>query len=103
MLKKNLSLKWWFAATIAVITILFLFLPLALKEAWCDLKPRYQEWSIGANKHTTRNQYATNESQSTFPAKQNQSQNGNDDSYSRYSEYLKRSGFCEEAKVTDIA
>jgi hypothetical protein len=80
MLKQQSSLRGQFAALIAAVFFLFIVLPIVVKESsWCS-----------------------NEENHAAEAQQQQTGNEQGATYERYRQYLKRSGFCEETKVTDL-
>jgi hypothetical protein len=100
MLKKPGSLKTQFAAWITAAFLLFLVFPIAARQSWCEVAGPKQG-AVERNHYPAADQSRPDEVPRATATQQPGQQK--DASSSRYREYLKRSGFCEETKVTDWA
>jgi hypothetical protein len=102
MLKQKRSLLWEFAACIFAVFVAFLVFPLLLRASWCEPTLKNQ-WGIYGNNYASQQQYASNSVPDTVVIHQQQAANQNSNSNKIYSEYLGRTGFCEDTKFTDWA
>jgi hypothetical protein len=102
MLKQKRSLLWEFAACIFAVFVAFLVFPLLLRASWCEPTLKNQ-WGIYGNNYASQQQYASNSVPDTVVIHQQQAANQNSNSNKIYSEYLRRTGFCEDTKFTDWA
>jgi hypothetical protein len=99
MLKHQRSLIVDFAAWIAIAFAVFVILPILAKETLCDL-PSQQQRPIQSDSGTNQGKEPPNQ---TAVAQEKNTEKHSDDAKSSYLKYWKRSGFCEETKITDLA
>jgi len=102
MLRKRKTLRLSFALAIGLVTIFVLILPLAVKNT-CRLGPRYEERTINTDYKPADHQNAAEGAKNTLPLKQSNSSQTDKSPNSSYLKNFDVLGFCQEAKITDIA
>jgi hypothetical protein len=102
MLKQQRSLQVEFWAWILGLFVLILVSPILTKELWCA-PSREQQWPINSDSGTAQGSDVANKIGGVVEAQRQHPNNKDRDAKTIYRKYLDKSGFCSEAKITDLA